>query len=145
MRLKQTQKGDKIKQKKQTRETVKEELEQIKHKEKKTKQNRRNKMKLLTKELERKLPQLYDTEHIKTEEKIVHIKYFTPDSNWSWYITEYDPNDRIFFGYVVGLSNEWGYISLAELEQTTGPLGLKIERDLHFKPTKFKNIKEIEL
>ena len=101
-------------------------------------------MKLLTKELEKMLPKLYATENIKAEEKIVHIKYFTPDSNWSWYITEYSPEDKIFFGYVIGLEKEWGYISLTELEQTTGPLGLSIERDTSFQSTQVKNIKEIE-
>jgi len=101
-------------------------------------------MKLLTKELEKILPELYATENIIADETIVQIKYFTPDSNWSWYITEYNKEDKIFFGYVVGLENEWGYISLTELEETTGPLGLHIERDLQFKPTKFKDIKELQ-
>ena len=101
-------------------------------------------MRLLTKELEQTLPKLYATEHIKTENKIVHIKYFTPDSNWSWYITEYDPKNRIFFGYVIGQEKEWGYISLNELETITGPLGLNIEREIHFTKTEVKNIKEIE-
>ena len=33
-----------------------------------------------------KLPNLYDTESIK--DPLCHIKLFTPDSNWTWYITE---------------------------------------------------------
>ena len=28
--------------------------------------------------------------------------------------------------------NEWGYVSLKELQSITGPMGLKIERDLYF-------------
>ena len=100
-------------------------------------------MELLTKELEKRLPKLYATENIKAEEKIVHIKYFTPDSNWSWYVTEYHRKNRLFFGYVIGLESEWGYFTLDELEQTTGPLGLHIERDISFKPRMFKDIKEI--
>lgn len=36
-------------------------------------------------------------------------------NGWRWLITEYDQND-LFFGYVLGFENEWGYISLTELE-----------------------------
>ena len=47
-------------------------------------------MVLLPKEIEEKLPPLYSTENIATKDKIVKIKFFTPDSNWSWYVVEYD-------------------------------------------------------
>ena len=39
------------------------------------------------------------------------------------------------------MEKELGYFTLAELESVTGPGGLKIERDLYFKPqplSKFK-------
>lgn len=62
------------------------------------------------------------------------VKYFTPDSSWTWYATEFDGQDT-FFGLVQGLEEELGYFSLAELQQVRGPLGLPIERDLHFQPT----------
>ncbi|WP_122893898.1 DUF2958 domain-containing protein [Arcobacter peruensis] len=101
-------------------------------------------MQLLTKGLEDKIPNLYETENIKVDEKIVYVKYFTPDANWTWYVTEYSKTEKIFFGYVNGNYPEWGYFALEELEQVTGPLGLKIERDLHFEPTKFKDIKELK-
>ena len=45
-------------------------------------------MVLLTKEIENDLPKLYSTENIATKDKIVKIKFFTPDSNWSWYVVE---------------------------------------------------------
>ena len=38
---------------------------------------------------------------------------------------------------------EWGYFCLAELQEATGPLGLDIERDLHFKEQPYGNIKEL--
>ena len=43
-------------------------------------------MKLLTAELRARLPALYTQEKIK--DPVVHIKFFTPDSNWTWYATE---------------------------------------------------------
>ncbi len=42
-------------------------------------------MKLLTKELRKQLPALGATE--KIEDPQVMLKAFTPDSNWTWYIT----------------------------------------------------------
>jgi len=96
-------------------------------------------MKLLTQELRKKLPALGATEH--QENPAVILKLFTPDSNWTWYITEFDQKDT-FFGLVVGFEVELGYISLSELEATTGPLGLHVERDLYFKPTPLSEIRK---
>lgn len=96
------------------------------------------KHKLLTKELERKLPVLYSQEKVK--DPIVITKYFHPYSSWEWYPLEYDPVDRLFFGLVKGLETELGYFSLDELESTL-VRGLPIERDLYFKPLKLSEVK----
>jgi hypothetical protein len=97
-------------------------------------------MELLTEELRQNLPALYAQE--KNSDPIIHIKFFTPDSSWTWYATEgsQDGDDFIFFGYVIGFEREWGYFSLAELEGARGPLGLPIERDLYFKPGLFSQV-----
>lgn len=97
-------------------------------------------MKLLTKEILSRIPGLYETEETPLEEKTVHVKFFTPWSNWTWYATEYDPKEGLFFGLVEGFEKEWGYFSLAELESVTGPFGLKIERDRHFGPKKVSEV-----
>jgi hypothetical protein len=46
-------------------------------------------MVLLPKEIEEKLPPLYSTENIPAKDKIVKIKFFSPDANWSWFVVEY--------------------------------------------------------
>ena len=88
-------------------------------------------MKLLTKELLKKLPPLYSTEKVADPTAIV--KFFTPDSNWTWFATEFDGEDT-FFGRVDGFESELGYFSLSELESVRGMLGLPIERDRWFSP-----------
>ncbi|PIE84983.1 hypothetical protein CSA08_04355 [Candidatus Gracilibacteria bacterium] len=100
-------------------------------------------MELLPKDLEEKIPKLYETQNIPSNDKIVYVKYFTPDTNRTWYGVEYSKEDKLFFGYVKGLYPEWGYFSLIELSEIKSPLGLTVERDIHFKPTKFKDIKEL--
>ncbi|OHB59060.1 MAG: hypothetical protein A2Y12_18475 [Planctomycetes bacterium GWF2_42_9] len=45
------------------------------------------------------------------------------------------------FGLVLGHERELGYFSLSELESCQGPLGLRIERDLHFAPTPLSKIR----
>ena len=95
-------------------------------------------MKLLTKEVLRKLPKLYSQES-KGLEAIAVVKFFTPDSSWTWYATEFDGKDT-FFGLVDGFEKELGYFSLSELQSVRGKLGLPIERDRYFQPTKLKEL-----
>lgn len=96
-------------------------------------------MKLLTKKLREKLPPLYATE--KEEDPMVICKFFTPDSDWTWYAIEFDGDDR-FFGYVEGHFPETGYFSLSELESVRGPWGLPIERDRHFTPCRLSKVRK---
>ncbi len=66
-------------------------------------------------------------------------KLFTPDAQFTWLIVEADPeeSDRLFGLCDLGMGfPELGYVSLAELERLRGPMGLKVERDLHFRPDK---------
>jgi hypothetical protein len=66
------------------------------------------------------------------------VKLFTPDGNATWLLTEIDSHTGLGFGlYDLGLSEpELGYVSIAEIETLRGPLGLPVERDLHFAPTR---------
>lgn len=97
-------------------------------------------MLLMTKYLEKKIPETMETEG--ELDPMVWVKLFTPWAGWTWYIIEYDPEDKSCFGYVKGYENELGTFNLAELEQLEGPMGLKIERDIHFKPCKLSEVME---
>jgi len=96
-------------------------------------------MKLLTKAIKKALPPLYANENKPAGEAVAVVKFFTPDSNWTWYATEFDGED-MFFGIVDGHVSELGYFSLSELQRSRGPMGLHIERDMYWKP---KTLKEI--
>ena len=95
-------------------------------------------MKLLTKEVLKKLPELYSQEE-KGLEAVAVVKFFTPDSSWTWYATEFDGED-LFFGLVDGFEKELGYFRLSELKQVKGKLGLPIERDRYFEPKQLKEL-----
>ncbi len=109
--------------------------------------NRIRGMKLLTEEIRGKLPPLYSQES-KGGKAVVYTRYFTPSSNWTWYVTEGEPVtddsgkevDYRFFGLVDGHCKELGYFSLSELESVNGPMGLPIERDMYWQP---KTLEEI--
>ena len=66
------------------------------------------------------------------------VKLFTPDGNATWLLTELNPDIDLAFGLCdLGLGQpELGYVSLLELAAVRGPLGLPLERDLHFAPTR---------
>jgi len=95
-------------------------------------------MKLLTKQIRKQLPPLYSQEDLG-QKAIAHVKFFTPDSNWTWWATEFDGEDT-FFGLVEGHCKELGYFSLQELQTARGPLGLPVERDLHWRPKRLDEI-----
>lgn len=88
------------------------------------------------------IPDLYETEENKIKDPICHVKLFTPDSNWTWYIIELSKeNGSLCYGYVDGDEKELGYFTLEEVEALHGPLGLEVERDLSFQPVLLSQLK----
>ena len=83
-------------------------------------------MMLLTKKNRDDLPALYSQEKLGGD-AVAFVKFFTPDSNWTWFASEFDGED-LFFGLVEGFEKELGYFSLSELEGVRVH-GLGIERD----------------
>jgi hypothetical protein len=88
-------------------------------------------MKLLTKEIIKKLPPIGTHAASKAEDIPVVCKFFNPSGTGTWYITEYSPEERLFFGLCCIHEAELGYVSQDELEQFRGRFGLSIERDLY--------------
>ena len=98
--------------------------------------------KLIPDEILSSIPDLYETEG--SLDPMCHVKLFTPDSSWTWFVIEYSADTDTCYGYVQGLDSELGYFQLSELESVRGPLGLAIERDLSFTPTPLATIKKSE-
>ena len=90
-------------------------------------------MKIMTKTLERRFAKVGSQEGKK--DPLFIAKFFNPTGVGTWYASEYNPKEKMFFGYVSifgDWNDEWGYFSLEELQSYTGPLGLGVERDLYF-------------
>jgi hypothetical protein len=65
------------------------------------------------------------------------VKLFTPDAQCTWLLTELGLDDIAFGLCDLGLGcPELGYVCMRELREIRGPLGLPIERDLHFEADK---------
>lgn len=103
-------------------------------------------MDLLPQELRKTLPPLYSQE--SSSAPTVHVKFFTPDAGWTWFVTEgaeEEDGDWLLFGYVIGMEEEWGYFLLSEIAGVRGPLGLAVERDLWFEPGPINEVLRREL
>jgi hypothetical protein len=86
---------------------------------------------LMPAKVKRKIPKLYSTEN--EADPMAWVKFFSPYSNATWYITEFDGRDTMFGWADLGYG-ELGYISLRELENANrGGLPL-VERDMYWKP-----------
>jgi hypothetical protein len=119
---------------------------------------------LLDEESRKRLPALHSQEIIGLAALAI-VKFFTPDSNWTWYASEasvmltdgtYHPiaeipaddvriESTIFFGLVSGFELEFGYFTLEELSETHGGLGLPVERDRHFQPKTLEELQQLHL
>ena len=96
-------------------------------------------MELIPKELLNQIPKLYETED--EIDPIAYVKVFI--DSWTWYITEFSIDKNICFGYVISpFGAELGYFSLEEIKSIKGTLGIGVEKDLEFKPTRLSVIKK---
>lgn len=96
-------------------------------------------MELIPKNLLNRIPKLYETE--EQNNPIAYVKLFL--DGWTWFITEISIDNNICFGYVISpFGAELGYFSLEEIKTIKGTLGIGVERDLYFKPTKLSIIKK---
>ena len=96
-------------------------------------------MALLTDELRARLPCLLSQE--AEAEPWVYARFLLPGTQWQWYVLEGEPEDDdfLFFGFVFGLSDEFGHFRLSELESIRSLLG-QVERDEAFTEGKLTDV-----
>lgn len=80
------------------------------------------------------LPDLGETDGLADRRA---VKLFTPDGAGTWFLVEYDPEEMMAYGLCdLGMGfPELGYVSVTELEEVRGNLGLQVEVDLTFDGT----------
>ena len=90
-----------------------------------------------------RIPALYSTEDVALEDKLIYEHFFIGSSDW--YMAEYGPEERLFFGYARLLPGcgEWGYTSLNELEGIRVN-GMEVDRDRFWVPKRFGEIRLLE-
>lgn len=71
-------------------------------------------MEQFTEEILKEVPGLYSQDG-KGFEADVYIR-LEGVNGWKWYITEYSEKEQLFFGYVKGFEDEWGYINKLEID-----------------------------
>ena len=92
-------------------------------------------MKILTKQIKDKLIKNHQEQNNGEKEFKAVLKLFNPTGIGTWYLSELNPENNTAFGLCCLQDKELGYVSLDELLSFKGQFGLKIERDLSFKPT----------
>jgi hypothetical protein len=91
--------------------------------------------KLITADIRKKAPKLRSTSELKSSEVKVIAKFFG-GAACTWYMTEYDPDVNLAFGFVTLGDHEMaelGYFSITELSEIRfRPFGSVVERDMYF-------------
>lgn len=64
-----------------------------------------------------RIPRLYETESVSSQDKLIHLHFFFGGSDW--FVAEFDGEDT-FWGFVIlngdSRNAEWGYFSFHELQ-----------------------------
>ena len=94
---------------------------------------------LLPNSVRSKLPKLYSQDGKK--DPMVIVKFFSPYTNYTLYVTEFDGKDTLYgYGGIGG--KEWGYASFKEIV-TLNRNGLPlVERDMHYGPKRFSKVRK---
>jgi hypothetical protein len=93
-------------------------------------------MMILTKEVLNAFAKQGKTGNKSMKDIKIVLKLFNPCGAGTWYLYEKEDDD-IYWGFVnLGdiMCAECGTVSMSELMSLRLPFGLKIERDMHFKP-----------
>ncbi len=87
----------------------------------------------------REIPPLYTQEN--TADPMIYLEISLLQFPWRWYVSECEieeSGDVLFFGFVNGDFDEWGYFRLSEMEDTRCPLLVSYD----FKPLPFSKLKK---
>jgi len=101
-------------------------------------------MKILTKEVLKAFAKQGKTGNKSMKDIRIVLKLFNPTGAGTWYLYEKETDD-IFWGFVnLGdiMCAECGTVSMQELMSLRLPMGLHIERDMHFEPLSM-SLKEV--
>lgn len=105
-----------------------------------------NAYELIPNKLKERIPELYATDDGNPiGDKTAYLRFFFPMRAYTSYVLEHDPKtgDLFTLATMDGRNWELGYASLEEI-QSLQIHGLKVERDLYFKPAQLKNIQELK-
>lgn len=100
-----------------------------------------NPYELITSDMLEHTPKLYAQDHVPFADKMVYGAFIIPfKSDWTWYMTEYDSEQKLAFGLVLGHEAEWGYFSIEELQSLGAQRLLLVDF-----PKTFRELKNTEL
>jgi len=93
-------------------------------------------MKIITKEIEKAFAKQGNTGNKSAKDIKIVMKLFNPCGAGTWYLYEKEDDDIYWCFANLGdpMCAECGTVSMQELMSLRLPFGLKIERDMYFKP-----------
>ena len=95
---------------------------------------------LMPSSIKSKIPAMRAQEEVA--DPIAYVKFFSPYSSATWYITEFSGRDEMFGWADLGFGEgELGYISLSELASANRNGLPLVERDTSFRPTLLSKLK----
>lgn len=92
-----------------------------------------------------KMPRLSSSQHLERREIVIHMHLYLPNADW--YLAEYDPDEGVFYGFVILdrlLSyGYWAYECLDDLLEYHTRAGVEVSRDVSWSARKAGDVQRI--
>jgi hypothetical protein len=99
-------------------------------------------MLMMTQWIAEKLPKFWEQWWLE-KNAICHLHYFY--GGWDWYVLEYNEQERLFFGIVIGDDIEYWHFPLSDFEEMNKRAWYsKIERDMYWESKKVWEIDKLK-
>ena len=92
-----------------------------------------------------KLAEIKIDKNTPLEDRVIYMHFFLDGHDW--YLSEYDPQRRVFFGYMVPNDEyhnaRWDYFSIDELDRMRSKSDTEVTRNTHWEPKRAIDVDRI--
>lgn len=87
-----------------------------------------------------RLPALRPEKYPRLPSTPIPARFYLDDCNLEWYPIEYDPERKIFYGFVTGFQCHFNYFTLSSIKSIRGPMDKKVRVENFIEPLTLEQV-----